>query len=142
MTTRWAAGAASWTIARTAAGARTPAIPAAWSAGGTATRWMSESLGPGPSPRLPPWKLPVVQPWMFPVVQLWMLSRRPTPPLERSARWDRGDASASCFYAYLLRLSDGSFYAGQTREIRERLMEHRDGAARYTSGRNPSWSGS
>ena len=65
------------------------------------------------------------------------VSRRPAPPLEHSARWDRGDASASCFYAYLLRLSDGSFYAGQTREIRERLMEHRDGAARSTSGRNP-----
>ena len=29
-------------------------------------------------------------------------SRRPAPPLESSARWDRGDASASCFYAYLL----------------------------------------
>lgn len=73
----------------------------------------------------------------FPQAPAGGVSRRPAPPLERSARWDRGDASASCFYAYLLRLSDGSFYAGQTREIRERLMEHRDGAARSTSGRNP-----
>ena len=73
----------------------------------------------------------------FPQAPAVDVPRRPVPPLERSARWDRGDASASCFYAYLLRLSDGSFYAGQTREIRERLMERRDGAARSTSGRNP-----
>ena len=65
-------------------------------------------------------------------------SRGPLPARERSPAWRQGDEAASCFYAYLLRLDDGSFYAGQTRDIRERLMEHRDGSgARATAGRSP-----
>ena len=65
-------------------------------------------------------------------------SRSPLPAREHSPAWRRGDEAAACFYAYLLRLDDGSFYAGQTRDIRERLMEHRDGSgARATAGRSP-----
>ena len=41
------------------------------------------------------------------------------------------------FYVYILKLEDGSFYAGQTREIRERLMEHRDGMTKSTEGKDP-----
>lgn len=56
---------------------------------------------------------------------------------EHSEAWAAGDAEASEFYVYVLKLDDGSFYAGQSREIRERLMEHRDGQTKSTAGRNP-----
>ena len=36
-----------------------------------------------------------------------------------------------------MKLDGGNFYAGQTRELRERLSEHRDGRVRSTAGRNP-----
>ena len=41
---------------------------------------------------------------------------------EHSKAWELGDAEATDF-VYLLKLKDGTFYAGQTRELRER--EHR-----------------
>ena len=56
---------------------------------------------------------------------------------EHSDAWSAGDADASEFYVYVLKLNDGTFYAGQTREIRERLMEHRDGTTRTTVGKDP-----
>ena len=59
------------------------------------------------------------------------------PRREHSPRWGAGDAQANEFYVYILKLDDGGLYAGQTRELRERLMEHRDGTTRSTAGRNP-----
>ena len=56
---------------------------------------------------------------------------------EHSDSWSAGDADASEFYIYVLKLNDGTFYAGQTREIRERLMEHRDGTTKTTAGKDP-----
>ena len=56
---------------------------------------------------------------------------------EHSDAWSAGDADASEFYVYVLKLSNGAFYAGQTREIRERLMEHRDGMTKTTAGKEP-----
>ena len=56
---------------------------------------------------------------------------------EHSDSWEAGDADATEFYVYILKLDDGSFYAGQTREIRERLMEHRDGATKSTARKKP-----
>ena len=56
---------------------------------------------------------------------------------EHSDAWKAGDSEADEFYVYILKIDDGSFYAGQTREIRERLMEHRDGTTKSTAGRNP-----
>ena len=56
---------------------------------------------------------------------------------EDSAAWAAGDAEANEFYVYILKLNDGSFYAGQTREFRERLMEHRDGMTKSTARRDP-----
>ena len=56
---------------------------------------------------------------------------------EHSDDWKRGDADATEFYVYVLKLNDASFYAGQTREIRERLMEHRDGTTKSTAGKEP-----
>ena len=42
------------------------------------------------------------------------------------------------FYAYLLRCSDGSYYAGHTDDIEIRLAQHQTGAlGGYTSRRRP-----
>ena len=42
------------------------------------------------------------------------------------------------FYAYLLRCSDGSYYAGHTDDIDLRLAQHNDGTFEgYTSRRRP-----
>lgn len=38
---------------------------------------------------------------------------------------------------YILKLDGGEFYAGQTRELRERLTEHRDGRVESTANREP-----
>ena len=56
---------------------------------------------------------------------------------EYSPQWKARDAKTTTFYVYLLKLDDGHFYAGQTRELRERLSEHRDGHTKSTAGRNP-----
>ena len=41
------------------------------------------------------------------------------------------------FYVYILRLAGGEFYVGHTRELRERLSEHKDGKTRSTKGKDP-----
>ena len=56
---------------------------------------------------------------------------------EHSKAWAKGDATADHFFVYILRLDGGKFYAGQTRELRERLSEHRDGQTQSTAGKNP-----
>ena len=56
---------------------------------------------------------------------------------EHAEAWDKGDATADHFFVYILSLSGGKFYAGQTRELRERLSEHRDGQTKSTAGKNP-----
>lgn len=56
---------------------------------------------------------------------------------EYSKKWESGDAEATEFFVYILKLDGNIFYAGQTRELRERLMEHRDGDTISTAGRNP-----
>ena len=56
---------------------------------------------------------------------------------EHSKAWEAGDSEATEFFVYILKLNDGSFYAGQTRELRERLMEHRDGTTKSTAGKSP-----
>ena len=56
---------------------------------------------------------------------------------EHSKAWEAGDAEATAFFVYILKLKDGTFYAGQTRELRERLMEHRDGRTKSTAGKDP-----
>ncbi len=67
-------------------------------------------------------------------------AKTPTGPdqLEYSAAWDKLDAQSDQFFAYVLRLDGGKLYAGHTRELRERLEEHRTGTGgRATSGKNP-----
>lgn len=56
---------------------------------------------------------------------------------EYSPAWAKGDSNANEFFVYILRLGDGGFYAGQTRELRERLSEHRDGKVISTTGQHP-----
>ena len=56
---------------------------------------------------------------------------------EYSPDWEARDATATAFYVYVLKLNGGNFYAGQTRELRERLSEHRDGRVKSTAGRDP-----
>jgi len=56
---------------------------------------------------------------------------------EHSEAWEKGDAAADRFFIYILKLDGGDFYAGQTRELREGLSEHRDGRVKSTSGKHP-----
>ena len=41
------------------------------------------------------------------------------------------------YYAYLLRLSDGDFYAGSTSCVKDRLERHQSGAVPHTSKFRP-----
>ena len=52
-------------------------------------------------------------------------SDRYTP--EHSPAWAKGDEDADQFFVYVLKLDGGNFYAGQTRELWERLSEPVDG---------------
>jgi len=56
---------------------------------------------------------------------------------EHSKAWEKGDKEAGRFFVYILKLDDGSFYVGQTRELRERMSEHRDNKTPSTAGKNP-----
>lgn len=56
---------------------------------------------------------------------------------EYSPAWEAEDEAADEFYVYILKLDDAKFYAGQTRDLRARLSEHRDGKVKSTAGRNP-----
>ncbi len=40
-------------------------------------------------------------------------------------------------YVYILKLSDGTFYVGQTNDLTIRLQEHRDGQQTQTRGKDP-----
>jgi predicted GIY-YIG superfamily endonuclease len=63
--------------------------------------------------------------------------RRSRYEVEESSAWSLGDARADTFYAYLLKLRDGTFYPGQTRDLQARLMEHKDGRVKMTAGCQP-----
>ena len=56
---------------------------------------------------------------------------------EYSPAWDKKDSAATEFFVYILKLNGGTFYAGQTRELRERLSEHKDGRVKTTAGKTP-----
>src|SRR3990172_3058844 len=57
--------------------------------------------------------------------------------LEHSDAWTKGDKGVDEFFVYILKLDNGDFYVGHTRELRERLSEHRDQKVVSTAGRNP-----
>lgn len=56
---------------------------------------------------------------------------------ERNPRWEQADAEGDVFFICILKLDGGNFYAGHTRELRERMSEHRDGKTVGTADRNP-----
>ena len=57
--------------------------------------------------------------------------------MEGSPPWELSDRNAAYFYTYILRLDDGEYYIGQTRELSLRLSEHRDGKVSTTRGKYP-----
>ena len=57
--------------------------------------------------------------------------------IEYSPAWSKGDKKANLFFVYILKLSGGTFYVGQTRDLRERVSEHKDDRVQTTAGRNP-----
>ena len=67
------------------------------------------------------------------------LRRKPLPRYwrENSRKWRKGDRKADQFFVYILKLADGTFYAGQSRELRIRLTEHNDGLTKSTRGKKP-----
>ena len=56
---------------------------------------------------------------------------------ESNPKWDAADQEGDVFFIYILKLDGGKFYAGHTRELRERMGEHSDGKTRSTAGKNP-----
>jgi predicted GIY-YIG superfamily endonuclease len=51
--------------------------------------------------------------------------------------WNKRDAGANKFFVYILRLENGELYAGHTRELKERMLEHKSGVTVSTAGKNP-----
>ena len=63
-----------------------------------------------------------------------------TPPSNTVQRDDRefaADKDADRFFVYVLLMNDGDYYVGQTRELLERLHEHRNNMTQSTKGREP-----
>ena len=56
---------------------------------------------------------------------------------ERDPQWEAADEKGDVFFVYILKLDGGKFYAGHTRDLRERMSEHRDGKTESTAGKNP-----
>lgn len=57
--------------------------------------------------------------------------------IEHSKAWEKGDKKKDRFFVYACKLDSGEFYIGQTRELRERMSEHRDDPKSPIHGRNP-----
>ena len=56
---------------------------------------------------------------------------------ESNPKWDAADQEDDVFFIYILKLDGGKFYAGHTRELRERMGEHCDGKTKSTADNNP-----
>ena len=57
--------------------------------------------------------------------------------IEHNKAWEGKDRGADKFFVYVLKLDRGEFYVGQTRDLRARLLEHKDNKTKSTAGRNP-----
>jgi predicted GIY-YIG superfamily endonuclease len=66
-----------------------------------------------------------------------LTSYRYNSVINRSRAWDAKDKLANQFFVYILKLSNGAFYASQTRNLRETLSEHNDGKNISTKGLTP-----
>ncbi len=49
----------------------------------------------------------------------------------------RKDDETDVFYVYLLSLSDSKYYAGQTNNLKARILEHNRGKTKSTADKNP-----
>ena len=56
---------------------------------------------------------------------------------QRDNREFPADKDADRFFVYILLMNGGQYYIGQTREIHERLHEHRNNMTQSTKGREP-----
>lgn len=56
---------------------------------------------------------------------------------ESNPKWTAADRPDDLFFVYILKLNGGQFYAGHTRELRERMSEHRDGKTASTANKDP-----
>ena len=56
---------------------------------------------------------------------------------EHSSSWEKDDAEATTFYVYILELNDGGLYVGQTRDLKRRVCEHKNGDSVVTAGKDP-----
>ena len=65
------------------------------------------------------------------------LSDEPIRKRNYPKAWSKRDETASRFFAYILKLDGGEFYAGHTRDLRERISEHQDDCTKSIAGRNP-----
>lgn len=54
-----------------------------------------------------------------------------------SNAWLKNDEGINKFYTYILKLNDGHFYVGHSRELRARLSEHKDNVVTSTKGKEP-----
>ncbi|MFC2000893.1 GIY-YIG nuclease family protein [Chloroflexota bacterium] len=54
---------------------------------------------------------------------------------EYSKAWEKGDKEATRFFVYILKLDGGEYYIGHTRDLRPRLVEHRNGTTVSTKGK-------
>ena len=62
------------------------------------------------------------------------LQQERPPKVEHSKAWEKADKDRTHWFVYILKLDNGEFYVGHTGELRERLMEHRDGKTQTTKG--------
>lgn len=68
------------------------------------------------------------------------LNQPASPPQGNTRRDNRefaADKDADRFFVYILLLNNGEYYIGQTREIHERLHEHRNNQTLSTKGKEP-----
>ena len=56
---------------------------------------------------------------------------------EQSEKWAASDAKATEFYVYFLKLSNGSYYPGQTNNLTRRIQQHQKGESKATAGKDP-----
>jgi len=64
-----------------------------------------------------------------------LLQQKRTPKVEHSKAWEKADKDRTRWFVYILKSEDADFYIGQTGELRERLMEHRDSKTKATKGK-------
>ena len=54
-----------------------------------------------------------------------------------SRSWRKRDEGVHTFFVYILLLENGEIYVGHTRELQERMLEHKSGITASTAAKNP-----